>query len=101
MSEELPIWYHVHFRLERFDEDLFEWVPEEDERARYDDQWIEDRDILVELSAKLGKETGAKYRVLRVEVEHETTFGGETLCKDHFPAGAFAEPRSANLNQGE
>jgi hypothetical protein len=85
-DENIPIWWDIHYRLERFDDDeLWEWLPVHDVET----QWTPDD--LIALSADMGKETNGKYRVVRVEVVHETTFGGETLCEDHYPKGTFVE----------
>lgn len=95
-DEELPIWWDIHYRLEWFDDDdSWGWLPVHEVGT----QWTPDE--LIALSADMGKQTGGKYRVVRVEVVHETTFGGETLCEDHYPEGTFVEPRSTtNYSHG-
>lgn len=83
---ENPVWWDIYYQLEQFT-DLGEWVPVNEEGAPstngdYDDTFMQPH-ALVSAAARLGKQTGGKYRVVKVEVVHETTFGGETLCEDH------------------
>jgi hypothetical protein len=76
----------IYYQLEQFT-DLGDWVPVNEEGAPSTNGDSADTSMesygLVWASARLGKQTGGKYRVVKVEVVHETTFGGETLCEDH------------------
>jgi len=83
---ENPVWWDIYYQLEQFT-DLGEWVPVDQEGTHTTngdsaDTFMEAHP-LVWAAARLGKQTGGKYRVVKVEVVHETTFGGETLCEDH------------------
>ena len=82
----MEVWWDIYYQLEQLN-DLGEWVPVDQDGAPSTngdsaDTFMEPY-ALVLASARLGNQTGGRYRVVKVEVVHETTFGGETLREDH------------------